>query len=215
MSKRHSLHPGSSSNTAAPPKPPVHLSSSLTIADSTLLAGTHTISLHGETVIHPRARIESHLGRVSVGRKCIVHERAVLGAAPVSSSSAAAAVVRRGGGGDGASGGDGAPAGVTLADYVTVEVAAVIEAGETVVGEGTVVGVGSRVGAGAVIGKHCTLTPHSEIAAGEVVPDSTVVYANGMRRTDKRGVAELKNKTMARQIDMLRRMIPSNPAKFA
>lgn len=48
-----------------------------------------------------------------------------------------------------------------------------------------------------------------------MVPDFTVVYANGMRRADKRGVAELKNKTMARQIDMLRRMIPSNPAKFA
>jgi dynactin-6 len=48
-----------------------------------------------------------------------------------------------------------------------------------------------------------------------VVPDYTVVFSNGMRRTDKRGVAELKNKGLARQIDVLRRMIPSNPAKFA
>jgi dynactin-6 len=47
-----------------------------------------------------------------------------------------------------------------------------------------------------------------------VVPDFTVVFSNGTRRTDRRGIAELKNKGVARQIDVLRRMIPSNPAKF-
>jgi dynactin-6 len=47
-----------------------------------------------------------------------------------------------------------------------------------------------------------------------VVPDFTVVYSNGLRRSDRRGIAELKNKGQVRQIDVLRRMIPSNPAKF-
>lgn len=62
--------------------------------------------------------------------------------------------------------------------------------------------------------KHCTLTPHSVIQPWEIVPDFTVVYSNGTRRTDKRGVTELKNKAQARQIEVLRRLIPSNPAKF-
>lgn len=52
------------------------------------------------------------------------------------------------------------------------------------------------------------------IAPGEVVPDSTVVYSNGMRRLDKRGASALRNKGQARQIEVLRRMIPSNPARF-
>jgi hypothetical protein len=55
----------------------------------------------------------------------------------------------------------------------------------------------------------------SEIAAGEMLPDFTVVYSNGLRRTDNRGMTELKNKGITRQIDVLRRMIKSNPQKFA
>ncbi|KAK4103266.1 trimeric LpxA-like protein [Parathielavia hyrcaniae] len=192
-SKRHSILPPVSSSG---PKPPVHFSSSITIADSAILTGTHPIAIHGESVVHPRAKLDSLAGRITVGRRCVVHERSTLGAVFGASGRITEAAV-------------------TLGDYVTVEVGAAIEAGETVVGEGTVVGVGARVGAGAVVGKYCTLTPHSEIAAGEVIPDFTVVYSNGMRRPDKRGVAELRNKGMARQIDVLRRMIPSNPTKFA
>ncbi|AEO58937.1 hypothetical protein MYCTH_2306711 [Thermothelomyces thermophilus ATCC 42464] len=190
-SKRHSMLPPVSSG----PKPPVQFSSSIVIADSAVLTGTHPITIHSESVVHPRARLDSLAGRVTIGRRCVVHERATVGAVGASGRVTEAAV--------------------TLADYVTVEVGAAVEAGDTFIGEGTVVGVGAKVGAGAVIGKHCTLTPHTEIAAGEVVPDFTVVYSNGMRRTDKRGVAELKNKGLARQIDVLRRIIPSNPAKFA
>ncbi|KAL2261083.1 hypothetical protein VTK26DRAFT_4718 [Humicola hyalothermophila] len=213
-SKRHSILPPVSQ---AGPKPPVHFSSSITIADSALLSGTHQISVHSESVIHPRARLDSHLGRVSVGRRCLVYERAHLGAAPAGPSGAA-----NPGPGIGAASGDGGDTGgggvavvaVRLEDYVVVEVGATVEGGETVLGEGTTVGVGARVGAGAVIGKYCTLTPHTEIAAGDVIPDFTVVYSNGMRRTDRRGVAEPRNKGIARQIDILRRMIPSNPHKF-
>ncbi|KAL2150835.1 hypothetical protein VTH82DRAFT_7398 [Thermothelomyces myriococcoides] len=190
-SKRHTMLPPA----AAGPKPPVQFSSSVVIADSAVLTGTHPIAVHSESVVHPRAHLDSLAGRVTVGRRCVVHERATVGAVGASGRVTEAAV--------------------TLADYVVVDVGAVVSAGDTFIGEGTVVGVGAKVGAGAVIGKHCTLTPHSEIAAGETVPDFTVVYSNGMRRTDKRGMTELKNKGLARQIDVLRRIIPSNPAKFA
>ena len=62
--------------------------------------------------------------------------------------------------------------------------------------------------------QHCTITPLSVIPPGEVIPDLTVVYSNGTRRTDKRGVWESRIKAQARQIEQLRKMIPSNPAKF-
>lgn len=144
MSSKRTTHPPSA------PRPPVHLSSSLTISDTAQLTGTHTIEIRGESVIHPRARLESSAGRIAIGRRCVVHERATLGAAPAPAVGAAAD-------GAGRVGVAVTEVAVTLADYVTVEVGAVVEAGETVVGEGTVVGVGARVGAGAVVGKVSSL----------------------------------------------------------
>ncbi|KAL2016925.1 hypothetical protein VTK56DRAFT_2842 [Thermocarpiscus australiensis] len=226
-SKRHSILPPVSQSG---PKPPVHFSSpSITISDSALLTGTHPISIASDSVIHPRARLDSLRGRVTIGRRCVVHERATVGSSSSTSLPSSSPPPPPSSGrinttttttaeseseSQAQSQSLSSAAAVTLGDYVVVEVGAAIEAGDTVIGEGTTVGVGARVGAGAVIGKHCTLTPYTEIAPREVVPDFTVVYSNGMRRTDRRGVAELKNTGLARQIDVLRRMIPSNPAKF-
>ncbi|KAK1836704.1 trimeric LpxA-like protein [Podospora conica] len=177
-----------------PPIPPIEFSSSALISESAQLIGTFPVTLSSESVIHPRARIEAQAGSVHVGRRCIVHERAVVGA--VGASGRVVAV------------------GVKLGDYVTVETGATVEAGDTAVGEGTTVGAGTVVGAGAKVGKHCTLTAYTVIKAGEVVPDYTVVYSNGLRRVDRRGVEVLKQKAQARQIDVLRRLIPSKPEKF-
>ncbi|KAK3350070.1 trimeric LpxA-like protein [Lasiosphaeria hispida] len=193
-SKRHSILPP----VSAGPRPPVQFSSPLTIAESAVLTGSHTISISSESVIHPRARLDSLGGRITIGRRCIVHERSTVGAI----------------GTEGPAKGADKAEGVTLGDYVTVEVAAAIEAGGTLIGEGTTVGVSVKVGAGAVVGRYCTLTPHTVVVAGEVIPDFTVIYSNGMRRTDRRGVTELRNKGQTRQIEVLRRMIPTNPAKF-
>ena len=139
-SKRHSILPPISQ---AGPNPPIQFSSSMIIADSALLTGSHPITIRSESVIHPRARLESTAGRLAIGRRCIVHERSHIGVVPVRRSSSSSLTIP---------GGDSAPA-VTLGDYVTVEVAASIEAGDTVIGDGTIVGVGCKVGAGAVVGK--------------------------------------------------------------
>ncbi|KAI0169208.1 trimeric LpxA-like protein [Hypoxylon sp. FL1284] len=191
-SKRQSILPRVQSG----PKAPVNFSSSIIIADSALLAGHHTINISSESVVHPRAKLDSSNGRITIGRRCIVHERTSIGAVsadPTPSESRD---------------------GVVLSDYATVEVGAVIESGGTMIGEGCVIGVGCQIGKGARLGKCCTLTPQSVIRPWEIVPDFTVVYSNGTRRLDKRGVAELKHKAQARQIEVLRKLIPSNPAKF-
>ncbi len=129
-SKRHSILPPISQ---AGPKPPVQFSSSITIADSALLTGSHPITISTESVVHPRARLDSLGGRVTIGCRCIVHERTTIGAVGTQ--------------------GKITEHGVTLGDYVTVEVGASIEAGDTVIGDGTTVGVGAKIGAGAVVGK--------------------------------------------------------------
>jgi dynactin-6 len=53
-----------------------------------------------------------------------------------------------------------------------------------------------------------------EVAEGDIIEDFTVIYADGMRRTDRAGVEDLKLKMMERQTEVLRKLIPSNPAKF-
>ncbi|XXG95460.1 hypothetical protein Hte_001722 [Hypoxylon texense] len=191
-SKRQSILPRVQSG----PKAPVNFSSSIIIADSALLTGNHTINISSESVVHPRAKLDSSNGRITIGRRCIVHERTSIGAAsadPTPSESRD---------------------GVVISDYATVEVGAVIESGGTMIGEGCLIGVGCKVGKGAKLGKHCTLTPQSVVQPWETVPDFTVIYSNGTRRLDKRGVADLKHKAQARQIEVLRKLIPSNPAKF-
>ncbi|KAI5921239.1 trimeric LpxA-like protein [Camillea tinctor] len=191
-SKRQSILPRVQSG----PKAPVNFSSTITIADSALLSGNHTININSESVVHPRAKLDSSNGRITIGRRCIVHERTSIGAASA----------------------DPRPSesrdGVYIHDYATIEVNVVIESGGTMIGEGCHVGVGSKIGKGAKLGKHCTITPHSVIRPFEVIPDFTVIYSNGTRRMDKRGVTDLKNKAQARQIEVLRRLIPSNPSKF-
>jgi dynactin 6 len=129
--KRQSILPRVQSG----PKAPANLSSSVTIADSALLIGTHTINVSSESVIHPRAKLDSANGRITIGRRCIVHERTNIGALsadPTPSESRD---------------------GVVVGDYVTIEVGAVIESGGTMIGDGCHVGVGSRIGKGAKLGK--------------------------------------------------------------
>jgi dynactin 6 len=55
----------------------------------------------------------------------------------------------------------------------------------------------------------------TSIAAGEEVPDMTIIHSNGSRRKDRRrDAAEIRQKFQSRQIGVLRQLIPSNPAKF-
>lgn len=129
-SKRRSIIPAVSN---AGPQAPVNASSSAKISDNSILTGEHSITIQSESVIHPRAKLESTNGGIFVGRRCIIHERAHIGATD----------------------GDESGGGVTLGDYVTIEVGSVVESGGTDIGEGTVVGIHARIGRGAVLGKVC------------------------------------------------------------
>ncbi|KAK2594678.1 hypothetical protein QQS21_007587 [Conoideocrella luteorostrata] len=191
-SKRHSILPAIDRSG---PKPPVNFSSSLTISDNAILQGTHSITMQSETVVHPRARFESNMGSILIGRRCIIHEHAHIGARPPDLDTAK-------------------PGGVVLGDYVVVEVGTIIESGDTEVGEGTALQVGCRIGSGAKIGRHCTITHKSVIAPGEQLPDHTVVYSDGMRRLDSRGVTDLRKLGLVKQVAVVKMMIPSNPEKF-
>jgi len=101
---------------------------------------------------------------------------------------------------------------VIIENGVVVEVGAVVEAKR--IGEGCVIEVNAKIGKGAVLGRHCKIGALCEIAPEEVVPEFTVVYGNGMRRVDTSGIEDLKLKMVGRHVEILKKLIQSNIAKF-
>lgn len=47
-----------------------------------------------------------------------------------------------------------------------------------------------------------------------MLPDYSVIYGAGVRRIDKSEVDDLKMKMVRRQVDVYKKLIPSNPSKF-
>ncbi|KUJ21913.1 trimeric LpxA-like protein [Mollisia scopiformis] len=184
-SKRASMMPPA-------PKPPTSLSSSLVIAEHASLTGTKLITLGSNTVIHPRSKLSSAYAPITIGNSCIISERSQIGIQNEPDEEEADPVV--------------------IEDGVIIEVGAVVEGKR--IGEGSVIEVNAKVGRGAVLGKHCKIGPLCEVAEGEVLPDYTVLFGNGMRRIDNSGVEDLKMKMVARQVEVLRKLIPSKIAKF-
>jgi len=173
------------------PKPPTSLASTLVIAEQASLTGTHLITLGGSTVIHPRSKLNSTYAPITIGNNCIISERSSIGLQSASGESGEGVIIDNG---------------------VVVEVGAIIEAKR--IRDGCHIEVNAKIGKGAVLGKHCRIGPLCEVAEGESVPDFTVIYGNGMRRLDKSGVEDLNLKMVGRQVDVLRKLIPSNLAKF-
>jgi dynactin-6 len=120
------------STMPAPPKPPTSLSSTLVIAEQASLVGTHLITLGGNTVIHPRTKLNSTYAPITIGNNCIISERSMIGLQSAQSNERE---------------------GVVIDNCVVVEVGAVIEAKR--VGVGCHIEVNAKLGKGAVLGKVC------------------------------------------------------------
>ena len=117
---------------ASAPRPRVNLEQ-CTISDHAALVGSKTITVKENSVIHLRARLDSTHGNGTVGRNCIVSERARIGLQHKVDRSAIQEDE------------------VELEDFVTVGPNAVVEARK--VGFGSDVEAGARIGKGAVIGQ--------------------------------------------------------------
>jgi len=162
------------------------------MSDSASLTGSHQVTIGANTIVHPRSKLSSAYGPVRVGSSCIISERSTIGL-PTELL-------------------DHSKDGVTLEDGVVVEVGAVVEA--RIVGEGSLIEINAKIGRNAVLGKHCRIGPLCEVAEGETLPDFTVVFGDGLRKVENSGFENVRLKLVGRQIDVLRKLIPSNPAKF-
>ena len=175
---------------SAIPKAPLTLPSQITLSDLASITGTRQITLKSHTVIHPRAKLVSAYGTVTIGQTCIVSERCSIGLLSLSNSQD----------------------GVQLADSVIVEVRATVEG--ITIGEGTVVETNAHIHPGAIVGRFCRIGAHCEVFAGEVVEDRTVIFGEGLRRVDEDCNEDQRLRHVRRQIEVLRRLVGSKPEKF-
>ncbi|KAJ9635106.1 hypothetical protein H2199_008592 [Coniosporium tulheliwenetii] len=186
-------HPPKRASTQKPalPPPPSTIHPTALIANHAVLSGTHPITIAAHCIIHPYARIVSAEGPVELGEGVVVWEHAAV---------------------------EGRGEGVRLERGVVVESGARVEGAE--VGEGSLVGQGCGVGVGCVVGKHCKIAPRTILEPRARIPDFTIVYgANNARRVDTtaRDRAEImaaREKGQQRQMDALRKLVPSNTAKW-
>jgi dynactin-6 len=200
---RHSL-------TAVPkqtgPKPTTNLSSSTIIDTAASIVGTHLVTIGANTVIHPRCKIVSLHAPVTIGENCILSERAVIGLperqGDQEDSEGEEDEVQR--------------MGVVIEDFVTIEPGVVVEARR--VRRGAVVQVLSRLGRRSELGQYCMLGPGTIVAAGERVPERMTTYGRDgkERRIDRAPdtVIEIREKGQKAHVDALRKLIPSNLAKW-
>lgn len=121
------MAPKSRLTEAAPPKPPTTLSPTAVIAETCVMVGTHPVTIGNHSVLHPRCRLNTTLGPITIGDFCILNERTQI--APSDAT------------------------GMAIEDHVVVETNAVVEA--RTLGAGTTVEVGARIGKRAVVGKVC------------------------------------------------------------
>jgi dynactin-6 len=202
------------------PKPSsIVLDPTVLIAQHAQLTGTHAITIGPRSVLHPHSKISSALASVVLGQGVIIYERAKVGVGmmPASDaesrrSSVSVADSRRSSTRDSVRG-----EGILLSKNVVVETNAVVEAAE--VGEGSVIEVGAYLGRGCVIGRFCTIGAHCTVPANAQLPDYTMLYGVAEGRVDRTlearpEVQDMRTAFHEKQLDVFRRLLPNNIAKW-
>lgn len=174
----------------AAPKAPLSLPSHITLSDLASLSGTQLITLKSHTVIHPRVKLLSTYCPLNIGQTCIISERSIIGLTSPSPSQDS----------------------VTLADSVIVEIGATVEG--ISIGEGTIIETHAHIHPGARVGRFCRIGAYCEVLPGEVVPDRTVMFGEGLTRIDEDCNEDQRLRHVRRQIEVLRRLVSSKPEKF-
>ncbi|KAI4938471.1 hypothetical protein J4E85_000911 [Alternaria conjuncta] len=175
------------------PKPSsIFLDTTVLIAQHAQITGTHPVTIGPNTVLHPHSKLSSAVAPVVLGEGCVVFERAKVG---VGMGAEGDAEGKRGSMAPPARGSGSVresmrSEGTVLGRNVVVDSGAVVEAAE--VGEGSVVEVGAVLGRGSIIGRRVDRTL-------QLRPE----------------LLEQKMAVHAKQLDMFKKLIPNNIAKWS
>ncbi|TKX20580.1 hypothetical protein C1H76_7391 [Elsinoe australis] len=177
-------------------KPPCKIDPTAIISDKAILVGSHPISIGANTVLHPFAKLDSTHSPLTIEDYCIVCERATVGHVnPANGDSA-----------------------ITIRSHVNIETGSTVEAVE--IGKGCHIGAYAIVESDSKLGQFCKVTPACTLDRGTSLSDFTIVLDKGESRPDttisnRQDIQDLKLKGQTMHVDTLRRLIPSNIAKWA
>ncbi|KAG5517930.1 hypothetical protein PMAC_000385 [Pneumocystis sp. 'macacae'] len=149
-----------------------------TIALDIKIEGKFPIKIESETVIHPKVFIDSSFGPVFIGKKCIIEENCTIKAPNEQ--------------------------GIRINDTCIIEFRSFVEACS--IGAGTRISAGCFLGSSCYLGEDCKIMPKTRLEKKTSLPDGTVVYADGKKRTldhclriaSERGPTEIRTQVFGR-----------------
>ncbi|KAI4195994.1 MAG: hypothetical protein LQ350_006826 [Teloschistes chrysophthalmus] len=164
------------------PKPPTTLPPTSTLSPLATKTGTHPLTIGEKTCIQVRAHLDTTHGPLTIGSGCVVGEFASVGLnsdkdVDGKDDSGDEGVGKGRGGLEGEEG-----EGVVIEDHVVIDARVVVEAG-------------SRIGEGTIV----------ELAAGEILPDYTVIYGFNSRRIDRSGPEAARAKAAEALVEVLKK----------
>ncbi|KAF3490527.1 transferase hexapeptide domain-containing protein [Arthroderma uncinatum] len=170
------------------PRPPLNVHPAATISETAYFQGTHPISVGAGTVIHPRAKLLSFKGPVSIGEGCIIGEKSVIGG-PVASNSglstpttpsatATAAPLDFAAGLDPSSSPSPGKTVTIIENSVSIGPLATISAGSHI-HSAAAIESSAFLGKDVKVGRHAKVCTSCSIPEGDTIEDWTVIWGDG------------------------------------
>ncbi|OJJ49129.1 hypothetical protein ASPZODRAFT_150068 [Penicilliopsis zonata CBS 506.65] len=171
-----------SSSSSATPRPPLTVHASATVADTVVFQGTHPISIGAGTVIHPRAKLYSYDGPLSIGEGCIIGEKSSIGASPTPTSTTTTPTTPTT-----TSGSSEAPSIVKtrISNAVTIAPLAIVFPG-AYIHSAAIVESSATIHRGASVGSHSKICGGCHVPPNGNIPDWTVVWGVGSNSGQRR-----------------------------
>lgn len=167
--------PGGSLSSSSTPRAPLSIHPTATLSDNAYFQGTHPIAIGAGTVIHPRARLLSFDGPISIGEGCIISEKSAIGGgSPSTGSSNAYHDLDP----SGESTQTPRPIPTILENAVVVGPLATVAVGAHIRSAATI-DTSAVVGKNVRIGKHAKVCMSCRIPSDEAVGDWLVVWGSG------------------------------------
>ena len=178
----------------------VALFSSPPLSSSGMAAAAHSFTIDASAVV-PRDAVL--LGSGSIGPQCVVHPTATLDGRKGPLHLAVGSVVE-----------DRAVLAVSeegkelrCGEALLVSVGAKVAAAS--IGARVAVGIGAQVLSGAVLGSGVSIGARCVVAAGDEVPDATVVFGEASERRHDDGFGEEHARALGKHVDLLAKTMPN------
>ncbi|KIW44476.1 uncharacterized protein PV06_02942 [Exophiala oligosperma] len=166
MSTQHAHQP--SQSTTSVTRPPVTVGQTTHLDPGAYVRGTHAITLGEHILIHPRSQLIGVHGPLSIGDKCIISEKAIIGG-PVQTSSSTTDSSGR------PPGGSAQPS--PLIGQEVDDDNSDIDPVKTTIGSNVFIHASSQIQAGATIKDGVLIEPHVTVLAGVTVGSHAKVCA--------------------------------------